>query len=136
MTEFALLAEVLDRVSRTRRRSEKVALAGEFLRTVEIDEVSQAALYLSGRIFAESDQRTLNISWKGLLNALRKVVEFDDNTLSEAYEGDIGEAVAKVLEDSKKFITSRCRIRRTSRMRCSWTQKSHVSPLCSQKSFR
>ena len=102
MTGFELLAEVLDRVSRTRRRSEKVALAGEFLRTVEIDEVSQAALYLSGRIFAESDQRTLNISWKGLLNALRKVVEFDDNTLSEAYEGDIGEAVAKVLEDSKE----------------------------------
>ncbi len=102
MTEFALLAEVLDRVSRTRKRSEKVALAGEFLRKVEIEEVRQAALYLSGRIFAESDQRTLNISWKGLLSALRKVVEFDDDTLSEAYEGDIGEAVAKVLEDSKE----------------------------------
>ena len=102
MTEFALLAEVLDRVSRTRKRSEKVALAGEFLRKVEIEDVSQVALYLSGRIFAESDQRTLNISWKGLLSALRKVVEFDDNTLSEAYEGDIGEAVAKVLENSKE----------------------------------
>lgn len=102
MTDFVFLAEVLDKVSRTRKRSEKVALAGEFLRKVETEEVSQAALYLSGKVFAESDKRILNISWKGLLSALKKVVDIDDTTLSEAYEGDMGEAVAKVLEDSKE----------------------------------
>lgn len=102
MTDFVFLAEVLDKVSRTKKRNEKVALAGEFLRKVEIEEVSQAALYLSGKVFAESDQRTLNISWKGLMNALRKVVDFNDDTLSEAYDGDIGKAVAKILEGSKE----------------------------------
>ena len=102
MTGFVLLAEVLDEVSRTKKRSEKVALAGEFLRQVETGEVSQTALYLSGKVFAESDQRTLNISWKGLLSALRKVVDIDDSTLSEAYEGDTGEAIAKVLESAKE----------------------------------
>ena len=102
MTDFVLLAEVLDEVSRTKKRSEKVALAGEFLRQVETGEVSQTALYLSGKVFAESDQRTLNISWKGLLSALRKVVDIDDSTLSEAYEGDTGEAIAKVLESAKE----------------------------------
>jgi DNA ligase-1 len=102
MTHFVVLAEVLDKISRTMKRREKVSLAGEFLRSVEIEEVSQAALYMSGKVFAESDQRTLNISWKGLLNALKKVVDFDDNTLSEAYDGDIGEAIAKVLDGSKE----------------------------------
>ncbi|MBY8996334.1 MAG: ATP-dependent DNA ligase [Candidatus Thorarchaeota archaeon] len=102
MTDFVFLAEVLNKVSRTKKRNEKVALAGEFLRKVEIEEVSQAALYLSGKVFAESDQRTLNISWKGLMNALRKVVDFNDDTLSEAYDGDIGKAVAKILEGSKE----------------------------------
>jgi DNA ligase-1 len=93
---------VLDKVSRTRKRSEKVHLAGEFLRKVETEEVSQAALYLSGKVFAESDQRSLNISWKGLLNTLKKVVDIDDKALSEAYDGDTGEAVAKVLESAKE----------------------------------
>ncbi|MHA2321224.1 MAG: ATP-dependent DNA ligase [Candidatus Thorarchaeota archaeon] len=93
---------MLDKVSRTRKRSEKVHLAGEFLRKVETEEVSQAALYLSGKVFAESDQRSLNISWKGLLNTLKKVVDIDDKALSEAYDGDTGEAVAKVLESAKE----------------------------------
>ena len=102
MTDFIRFAEMLDKVSKTRKRSEKISLAGEFLREVSIEEVSQTALYLSGKVFAESDQRTLNISWKGLLNALQKIVDFDDNALSVAYEGDTGEAIAKILEGAKE----------------------------------
>ncbi len=101
MTDFVHLAEVLDRVSSTKKRSEKITLAGEFLRQVPSEEVCQTALFLSGKVFAESDQRTLNISWRGLLKALKKVVEVDDNSLSEAYEGDTGEAIAKILENAK-----------------------------------
>ena len=102
MTDFSLFADVLDEVSKTRKRNEKVALAGAFLRLVLTEEVSQTALYLSGKVFAESDQRTLNISWKGMLNALKQVVDFDDDALSEAYEGDTGEAIAKVMEGAKE----------------------------------
>ena len=102
MTDFIKLAEALDSISSTRKRTEKVAIATEFLRKVDIDEISKAALFLSGKVFAESDQRTLNISWKGLLNALKKVVDVDDQALSKVYEGDTGEAVAKVLESTKE----------------------------------
>ncbi len=102
MTEFVVLAEVLDRISKTKKRSEIVTLAGEFLRKVETDEVNQAALFLSGKIFAERNQRSLNISWKGLLNSLKRIIDIDEKTLSAAYEGDTGEAIAKVLEDAKE----------------------------------
>ncbi|MFX1605791.1 MAG: ATP-dependent DNA ligase [Promethearchaeota archaeon] len=102
MTDFIKLAEVLDTISRTSKRTEKITVAAEFLKKVDIDEISRAALFLGGNVFAESDQRTLNISWKGLLNALKKVVDIDDKALSEAYEGDTGEAIAKVLESTKE----------------------------------
>ncbi|MHA2397071.1 MAG: ATP-dependent DNA ligase, partial [Candidatus Thorarchaeota archaeon] len=102
MTDFIKLAEVLDNISSTSKRTEKVAIAAEFVRSVDIDEISRAALFLIGKVFAESDQRTLNISWKGLLTALKKMIDIDDNTLSEAYDGDIGEAVAKVLESTEE----------------------------------
>lgn len=100
MTEFAKLAEVLDTIASTAKRKEKITVAGEFLRTLDSDEIGQAALFLSGRIFAESDQRVLNISWKGLLSALKSVTELTDNSIARVYEGDIGEAVAKLLDEA------------------------------------
>lgn len=102
MTEFRLLGEVLDEISKTQKRTEKIALASEFLKNVSIDEVNQAALFLSGRVFAERDQRALNISWRGLLSVLKKVVSIDDSTIFDAYDGDIGEAVARILDTSKE----------------------------------
>jgi DNA ligase-1 len=102
LTEFRLLGEVLDEISKTQKRTEKIALASEFLKNVSIDEVNQAALFLSGRVFAERDQRALNISWRGLLSVLKKVVSIDDSTIFDAYDGDIGEAVARILDTSKE----------------------------------
>jgi DNA ligase-1 len=102
LTEFRLLGEVLDEISKTQKRTEKIALASEFLKNVSIDEVNQAALFLSGKVFAERDQRALNISWRGLLSVLKKVVSIDDSTIFDAYDGDIGEAVARILDTSKE----------------------------------
>ena len=102
LTEFKLLAEVLDKISKTTKRTEKIGLAASFLKEVDIAEISQAALFLSGKIFAEKDQRTLNISWRGLLGVLKNLVSISDKAISEAYEGDIGEAVAQILESTKE----------------------------------
>jgi DNA ligase-1 len=100
MTEFHSLAEVLDRVSETTKRKEKVNLAAEFLQSVDKADVAQTARYLSGKVFGESDPRTLNISWRGLLNVFKTMIDIDDAAISRVYDGDIGEAVAKLLESS------------------------------------
>jgi DNA ligase-1 len=102
LTEFRVLAEVLDKIGKTTKRTEKITLAASFLKEVDIVDISQAALFLSGKIFAEKDQRTLNISWRGLLSVLKNLVSINDKAISEAYEGDIGEAVAQILESTKE----------------------------------
>ena len=100
MTEFSLLAEVLDSVGATTKRKKKIEMAGEFLLKVDAEEISQAALFLSGRIFAEREQRVLNISWKGLLGTLKTVMDLKDDSISKVYNGDVGEAVAKLMDET------------------------------------
>jgi len=96
--EFKRIAEVLDAVSQTKKRREKISLVSSFLKEViPKSEVEAAALLLGGRIFAETDGQTLNISWKGLLSALHNIIEFDDKDLSSLYEGDTGEAIAALV---------------------------------------
>ncbi len=99
--EFKRIAEVLDAVSQTSKRTEKISLVASFLNEVPNSEVEAAALLLSGRIFSETDEQTLNISWKGLLNALHNIIEFNDRDLSSLYEGDTGEAVASLVVSKK-----------------------------------
>jgi len=77
----------------------KTKLAADFLRLVNPHETSHAALFMSGRIFAERDQRVLNISWRGLLNSLSSLMELKDDSISDVYEGDVGEAIAKLVEE-------------------------------------
>ena len=103
MTEFLHLANVLDEVSGTSKRTEKVDIAAKFLREIPIDDVGHASLFLGGKVFGESDLRSLNISWRGLLNALKNMLDIDDKVISDAYDGDIGEAVATVLEHKGEF---------------------------------
>jgi DNA ligase-1 len=100
LTDFVELASVLDSVAATTKRKLKTQLAAEFLRKVDKSEVSQAALFLSGHIFSERDQRALNISWKGLLNSLKAVLELKNDSFSRVYEGDVGEAVARLVEET------------------------------------
>lgn len=101
MTEFARLAEVLDTVSLVAGRTEKVKLIADFLRDLPDEDIESASVFLAGRIFPESDQRTLDISWSGLLGSLRQVIDFSDDDLGSMYEGDSGEAVAALLSSTK-----------------------------------
>ena len=99
MTKFVELARVLDSISSTTKRLMKTKLAAEFLRSVDPHETSIVALFLSGRIFAERDQRVLNISWRGLLNSLSSLMELKNDSISDVYEGDVGEAIAKLVDE-------------------------------------
>ena len=101
MTEFAQLTEVLDNVSMTAGRNEKVGLIADFLRRLPDDEIKYASVFLAGRIFAESDQRSLDVSWSGLLDSLRQVIDFSEEDLNNTYQGDSGEAIAALLSSSE-----------------------------------
>ncbi len=69
-TSFARLAELTRKLEATSKRLEKRALLAAFLRSLRRDEVAPAVHLIVGRIFAESDARTLNIGWATLSKAL------------------------------------------------------------------
>ncbi len=100
MTDFNELVIVLDAISATTKRKEKFSIIAEFLRSIRDDDVGIAALLLAGRTSAESDDRKLNMSWAGILNALQRAMQIDIKDIEKHYKGDAGEAVASVLESS------------------------------------
>lgn len=99
MSEFSVLVDALDKISTTSSRNAKIDIVAEVLRALTTDEVGIAALYLSGRVFSEADRRTLNVSWSGIMSALRTIIDFTQTELDKYYTGDIGEAVATLLEE-------------------------------------
>ncbi|MFX1440943.1 MAG: ATP-dependent DNA ligase [Promethearchaeota archaeon] len=101
MTEFLRIAETLDKIAAVSSRNAKIGFVAALLKEVDSIEVRTTARFLGGRIFPESDDRVLNVSWSGLKSALRQVIDFSMEDLSESYQGDTGEAVAALLESGK-----------------------------------
>jgi DNA ligase-1 len=97
MTLFLELTKTMDKISGTRSRKAKVGFLAEFLKSVSLDEVQQSALFLRGQVFSEADSRTLNISWRGLIQALKQVIEYSEEEFGKHYDGDIGIAVERLL---------------------------------------
>lgn len=67
---FASLAALTRSLQATSKRLEKRALLVEFLRALRRDEVAAAVHLIVGHIFAEADERTLNVGWATLRKAL------------------------------------------------------------------
>lgn len=72
-TPFLALAELCRAVEATTKRTEKIRLISEFLKTLNPDEISKATLFLAGKAFPESDPRVLEISYATLSEAGRKL---------------------------------------------------------------
>ena len=70
-TPFASLARLAGNLEATPRRLEKRALIAAFLRSLRRDEVAPAVHLVVGRIFAEADERALNVGWATLRRAVQ-----------------------------------------------------------------
>jgi DNA ligase-1 len=101
MTSFTRVAELLDSVTATSKRKEKIRYIAEFLSSIDPSEAAYAALLIAGRIFAESDQRSLNVSWSGILSSLQQVMDIKPSDVHRIYDGDVGEAVASLMESGE-----------------------------------
>ena len=67
-------SEVAERVAATTRTSEKTGLLAEYLPTLTPEELPMAAVFLTGRPFAETDQRATGIGWATIALAVGAVV--------------------------------------------------------------
>ena len=92
-------SELAERLAATTRTSEKTAQLAEYLRTLTPDELPIAAIFLTGRPFAEADQRAAGLGWSAIGTTVTDLAGVPGSALGEAYDrsSDLGIAVADVL---------------------------------------
>jgi len=92
-------SEVADRVAATTRTSEKTAVLADYLSQLTPAELPLAAVFLTGRPFAEADQRAAGLGWSAIATTVTGLANVPRAALGEAYDrsSDLGLAVADVL---------------------------------------
>jgi DNA ligase-1 len=92
-------SEVAERVAATTRTSEKTALLADYLGGLTADELPIAVVFLTGRPFAEADQRAAGLGWAAIATTVTDLARVPRSALGEAYDrsSDLGRAVADVL---------------------------------------
>jgi len=95
-----IFAVTADAVAATTKKTEKVRLVAEYFRSRPVEEVSQAAVFLSGRAFSAWEERTLQVGGALLWRALAEISGKGEIALTAAYRrhGDLGAAAQDVLE--------------------------------------
>ena len=92
-------SEVAERVAATTRTSEKTSLLAQYLRSLTPEELPIAAVFLTGRPFAEADQRTTGLGWAAISAIVARIAGTQPGALGEAYDrfSDLGLAIEDVL---------------------------------------
>ncbi len=92
-------SELAERVGATTRTSEKTALLADYLAGLAPDELPIAAVFLTGRPFAEADQRATGLGWSAIVSTVVDLAGVPRTAIGEAYDrsSDLGMAVADVL---------------------------------------
>jgi len=95
-------SELAERVAATTRTSEKTGLLAAYLPTLRAAELPIAVVFLTGRPFAEADQRATGLGWATMAAAIGEVAGVDRDALGEAYDrySDLGLAVEDVLRSA------------------------------------
>src|SRR5437660_10995077 len=100
MRNFAQTAEA---IAGTTSKIKKVAALAEYFRTLNDDDLRAAAIFLTGRPFALTDSRTLNVGWSVLMNAVQQISGATDDQIHDIYlaRGDLGEMAERLLSEHK-----------------------------------
>src|SRR3954471_1990432 len=92
-------SELAERVAATSRTSEKTAMLADYFGTLTAEELPIAAVFLTGRPFAEADSRSAGLGWSAISTTVSAIADVPRSALGEAYDrsSDLGIAVADVL---------------------------------------
>ncbi len=92
-------SELAERLAATSRTSEKTAILADYLRSLSPEELPVATIFLTGRPFAEADQRATGLGWSAIASTVTDLASVARSALGEAYDrsSDLGMAVADVL---------------------------------------
>ena len=103
-SEFASFANVGESIAATSAKLEKVRLLAEYLRAANGEQLPIVTTFLTGRVFAQSDLRTLQVGWAVIYRALVAATKISDAEFHRiaASHGDLGKTAFEVLEGRTK----------------------------------
>jgi DNA ligase-1 len=95
-------SELAERLVATTRTSEKTKHVAEYLRSLNPTELHIATIFLTGRPFAESDQRATGLGWSAIAGTVTELIDVPRSRLSEAYDrsSDLGITVMELLNSA------------------------------------
>jgi len=96
-------AEVAEAVAATPKKLEKTRLLAEYLAGLPPAALPIAAVYLTGRPFPESAQRTLGLGWANLADLTTRLAGAGPHALAEHYDrsSDLGQAMSDLLAEAQ-----------------------------------
>ncbi len=94
------LAQTCERIAATTKKSEKIGILAEYFRSREPADATTSAVFLSGRAFPASEERTLQVGSALLWKVVSELANARDSDLKAAYRqhGDLGSAAREMLE--------------------------------------
>lgn len=97
MIEFARAAAA---VGSTPATLEKVRILAAYLRTLDVDDLRRAAVYMSGRAFSPSQRRTLGLGWSTVSKVVTSISRRDENDLARLFRShtDLGDWAGAALD--------------------------------------
>lgn len=99
-SEFARFAETGDAISATPAKLEKVRLLADYLRFLDQDQIAIAAIYFTGRAFAQTDLRTLQVGGSIIYRAIMAAAKLSDaefHMIAQSH-GDAGKTALEALD--------------------------------------
>ncbi|CAN5619091.1 hypothetical protein BH18VER1_BH18VER1_12900 [soil metagenome] len=101
VSEFAVFTQLGEAIASTPAKLEKVRLLANYMRSLDEIQLPIAARYLTGKAFAQSDPRTLQVGWAVVFRALLAATKLHDSDLHRiaGSHGDAGKTAFDALED-------------------------------------
>src|SRR5436190_5276423 len=96
-------AETAESIAGTTSKLKKIGFLAGYLRTLAEDDLRAAAVFFTGKPFALTDARTLNVGWSALVNAVQDLSGASDEDIHQIYldRGDLGELAERLLASSR-----------------------------------
>lgn len=99
-SEFLDFANVGEDIGATPAKLEKIRLLSKYLRSLTSEQLPIATTYFTGRAFAQSDPRILQVGWAVIFRALQDATKIGDSEFHEiaSRHGDAGKSAFEVLD--------------------------------------
>jgi DNA ligase 1 len=99
-SEFLAFANVGKAIAATPAKLEKIRLLADYLRGLTREQLPIATPYFTGKVFAQSDPRTLQVGWAVIFRALQAATKVSDAEFHRiaSTHGDAGKSAFEVLD--------------------------------------